>query len=357
MARARSKEPWLAKREGGDIWYAYWYDAKRKHERRKSLDTSDHVEAATKFAEFLVRGVEDPRARAGLPGVKATVSQVLDWYDKDHVDTVAAPERQRYAIAPLKRHFRDTLIGDVDIEASRAYRVSRTKGLIGRKVSESTVRRELGVLGAAAQHCLRWKKIKADELPQVELPAEPVVKAPWLTKETIRIIFSKAEGELLDFCKLAYYWASRRAAVELMKKEQVDLRHGHVDLHAIGARRTKKRRPIVPIYPEIRPTVERLMGTEGEYLFGRGRLGNQRDFYWEFRQFCIAHQIKAVDAPDDVPWPHLLRHSRATHMLMDGEDPYKVAKLLGDTLETVERVYGHHSIDYLATRSTVEEVA
>lgn len=44
-------------------------------------------------------------------------------------------------------------------------------------------------------------------------------------------------------------------------------------------------------------------------------------------------------------------------MLMDGEDPYKVAKLLGDTLATVERVYGHHSVDYLKTESTVAEVA
>lgn len=356
MAGNKNEEPQLKKR--GEVWYVFWWDTVRKHERKESLGTKDHATAAVKFAEFIVRGPADQRARGGLPSLKATVEQVLDWYDANHVNTVAAPERQRFAMAALKRHFRNTPIGDVDIEASRIYRVARMKKSdTQRAVSASTVRRELGVLGAAAQHCLRWKKIKADELPQIELPPEPVAKAPWLTKETLRLIFSKADGELLDFCKLAYYWASRRAAVELMKKNQVDLRHGHVDLHAQGARRTKKRRPIVPIYPEIRPTVERLMASEGEYLFSRGRLGNQRDFYWEFRQFCIAHKIKAVDAPDDVPWPHLLRHSRATHMLMDGEDPYKVAKLLGDTLETVERVYGHHSIDYLATSSTVEEVA
>ena len=51
--------------------------------------------------------------------------------------------------------------------------------------------------------------------------------------------------------------------------------------------------------------------------------------------------------------PHLLRHSRATHMLMDGDSPYKVAKLLGDTLATVERVYGHSDPEFLATKSGV----
>lgn len=353
MGRNRSTEPWLQKR--GDVWYAFWYDAERRHERRKSLETSDHVTAATKFAEFLVKGVDEPANRRGIPGLKATVTQVLDWYDKDHVEHVASPERQRYAIADLKRHFADKPIGEVDIEASRAYCVARTRGLRGKPVSESTVRRELGVLVAASNHALRWKRIKPEELPQVELPTEPQTKAPWLTKASIRVIFEKADGDLKDFCLLAYYWGSRRAAVERLKKDQVDLRHGRVDLHPVGVRRTKKRRGVVPIYPEVRPTIERLMeASDSEWLFGHAR----REFYTAFKKLCSDHDIRAVDAPDgETPWPHLLRHSRATHMLMDGEDPYKVAKLLGDTMATVERVYGHHSVEYLATTSSIEEVA
>lgn len=353
MARARSTEPWLQKR--GDVWYAFWYDAERRHERRKSLETSDHVVAATKFAEFLVRGVDDPAARRGIPGIKPTVTQVLDWYDKDHVDTCASPERQRYAIEPLKVFFQSKTLDQVDIELARAYRLSRTKGLVsGRPVSDSTVRRELGVLVAAANHALKWKRIKADELPQVELPTEPQDKKPWLTKASIRVIFEKADGDLRDFCMLAYYWGSRRAAVEGLRASQVDLQHGRVDLHPLGARRTKKRRPIVPVYPEIRPLLERRMEPGADYLFGH----RDREFYTAFKKLCRDHGIVAVDAPDgDTPWPHLLRHSRASHMLMDGESIYKVAKLLGDTVATVERVYGHHSAEFLSTLSTIEEVA
>jgi hypothetical protein len=36
-------------------------------------------------------------------------------------------------------------------------------------------------------------------------------------------------------------------------------------------------------------------------------------------------------------------------MLMDGESIYKVANLLGDTVRTVERVYRHHSAEFLAS--------
>ncbi len=43
-----------------------------------------------------------------------------------------------------------------------------------------------------------------------------------------------------------------------------------------------------------------------------------------------------------------MRHSRATHLLQAGVDIYTVARLLGDSVTTVERVYGHHSADHMA---------
>jgi hypothetical protein len=36
-------------------------------------------------------------------------------------------------------------------------------------------------------------------------------------------------------------------------------------------------------------------------------------------------------------------------MLMDGESMYKVGRLLGDTVKTVETVYGHYSPEFLAS--------
>jgi site-specific recombinase XerD len=50
----------------------------------------------------------------------------------------------------------------------------------------------------------------------------------------------------------------------------------------------------------------------------------------------------------DKAFPHILRHSRATHLLQEGVPIYDVARLLGDTIATVDRVYGHHSADHLA---------
>ncbi len=96
---------------------------------------------------------------------------------------------------------------------------------------------------------------------------------------------------------------------------------------------------MVPIDPALRPTIERLLevNKDSALLFGC-----YRDMYAAFR-----NHMTALGLPDKAH-PHVLRHSRATHLLQAGVSIYDVARLLGDTIATVERVYGHHSADYLA---------
>ncbi|MCP4305108.1 MAG: phage integrase family protein, partial [bacterium] len=125
---------------------------------------------------------------------------------------------------------------------------------------------------------------------------------------------------------------------------QCDLANARINLMPEGAQRTKKRKPIVPMYPEIRPVVERLLSeTDTEWLFGQ-----RRSFY---RPFVTLLKGTGLEAH-----PHMLRHSRATHMLIDGEDIYKVARLLGDTVATIERNYGHTMPEYLETDSGLEVI-
>ena len=58
-----------------------------------------------------------------------------------------------------------------------------------------------------------------------------------------------------------------------------------------------------------------------------------------FRQLCKDCDIKAS--------PHVLRHTAATWLVMDGVPLAEVARLLGDSEKTVENVYGKHAPDYL----------
>lgn len=352
MARPRRDVPWLEWRDNA-IAYACWYDAERRRTCRESLDTRDAGEAAKRFGRFLIDG-----PKAARPGVDVglTVRRALDDYWTEHCEQtddkgrplVSDAVRQENIIRHLKAYFGDATLASIGPAESRAYAEARRSGLIGggkrRKIkngSDSTIRRELNCLVAAANHALKWKRLKADDMPRVELPAETEgEEVKWLTKDQISILLAETTGALHDFIALAYYTAARRRSIEALTKFQVDLPNSRLNLMRPGARATKKRKPLVPIYPEIRPIVERLMQADGEFLFGKNV-----DFYRAF-----AETVPMVLQVNEPMWPHMLRHSRATHLLMDGQDIYKVAKLLGDTVATVERVYGHSAPEWLATK-------
>lgn len=279
----------------------------------------------------------------GSSNVGLTVADVLDAYLAEHVEiNTADPRRQRDGIVHLKQFLGTKHIAAVDIPACRAYREKR------RAAANSTVRRELNILLAAANHGRRWKRLTADQMPQIELPrVGKSEKIQWFTKEQIAAMFrARNSGHFACFLRLTYFTAARRRSIQSLTKSQVDLQAGVIHLAKAGERVTKKRRPAVPLYPEVRPAIEWLIGTSGQspFLFGRAR-----DFYKPFVELMEELGLKGN--------PHMLRHSRATHMLMDGENIYKVARLLGDTVATVERVYGHCDIGYLATTSGVGDAS
>jgi integrase len=58
-----------------------------------------------------------------------------------------------------------------------------------------------------------------------------------------------------------------------------------------------------------------------------------------FRRLCKQCGIVAS--------PHVLRHTAATWLVMDSVPLSEVARLLGDSEKTVEKVYGKHAPDYL----------
>jgi integrase len=309
------------------------------------LGTTDDVEAAARFSAFLSKGVTVFTTEARFCGVGAC--DVLDYYEAEHVDKhVVARERQRIAIRHLKRFFVGVALRNIDVAASRAYARARCDGSSGASLTrklikgDATIRRELTTLRAAANFALKHDLIKADELPRLELPRSPAPEETlWLTRQEVDAIYNAAEGPLADFIALAYWTASRRSAVEKLTVKQVDLARKRINLRTPGSVVTKKRKPIVPIHPKIMPIVEKLVaGSKDGWIFGPAA-----DFYMPFRKTCNAVGIDEARAH-----PHVLRHSRATHLLQDGVNIFTVASLLGDTVQTVQRVYAHACPDHMA---------
>lgn len=345
MPKQAREIPWIEERES--VFYVNWYDKETKRTKRFSLRTSDPAEAQNRYVTFLAEGGPQtkPVGHSGL-----TIKQALDKYYFEHVRVKCADWlRQEAAISHLKAFFGDTLVAEVDARRSRVYAEAREKGVVcgtksrkSRSAVPATIRRELNVLVAAMNHCAKWGHCKKAEVNTLDLPTvgegadgEEVL---WYTKTELNSLIYYAEGDLRDFIILAYYTGARRAAIEYLTLPQIRMGEKRIYLLPPGKKQTKKRMPIVPIFPEMEEVLKRRIGDRFE-----GNLFDPvRDFYRPFNRLCNTLGL------DHKANPHMLRHTRATHLLQDGAPVYAVAKLLGDTIRTVERVYGHHSPDFLA---------
>ena len=119
-----------------------------------------------------------------------------------------------------------------------------------------------------------------------------------------------------------------------------------ISLDKRGARKTNKRRPTVPmgtLYPMLKDMYDK---RKNEWV-----LGSDDDLLTAFTKLCDDEELLEVAERDGRPagriTPHILRHSRATHLLEDGVSIYAVSKLLGDNPTTVQKTYGHISMGSL----------
>jgi hypothetical protein len=97
MGRKRRTIPWIGVR--GEIYYVFWTDDETGKTKRLSLGTTESLEAQQRYAAFLAKGHEIFNPKPG----GLTVSQALDQYQSEHVETsVVSQSRALAAIAHLK---------------------------------------------------------------------------------------------------------------------------------------------------------------------------------------------------------------------------------------------------------------
>jgi integrase len=143
------------------------------------------------------------------------------------------------------------------------------------------------------------------------------------------------------FILLGLYTGRRKEAILSLRWPQVNLEAQMIDFEITGRRRTNKRRGIVPIPSRLLSHLKRAWrrGTDmGYVLHIDGR--RIRDIKKGFAAACQRAGLTGVT-------PHTLRHTTATWLMQRGTDPWEAAGFLSMSMETLQRVYGHHHPDYL----------
>jgi integrase len=338
VSRPKIDQPTYSLSRRGSRYYVQWWQDGAA--RRVSCRTEIASEAKRFLAEFRAAR-ETPQAPD-----QPTIRHVLDGYEADRVSKVHSAETLIGCCTVLRRHLGDLptdMLGDRQVTAylkarrkEGAQGASATHRKTPRPLSDGTLIRELGTLRAALAWAVnkRWIGFA----PHVERPEAPPSRDRWLTRDEADRLLSGAEAPHVRlFIALALYTAARTGALLELCWDQVHLDSG---LIVLGRGRGRKRRATVPItealWAELAPAAE---AATGGRVIEHGGKGIQ----------SIKTGFRAAARRAGLPGvtPHVMRHTAATWMVQHGVPLPMVAAYLGNSVEMVERVYGHHSPEWL----------
>ena len=291
--------------------------------RRISTGTTDW-DAAEQYRAQFIAGLKNPP-----PPPEATISVLLGRYRDEHAVNTRSLETIDFHIKALKPFFGDLQPRHLSNNLLKEYAKSRP-------VSAGTLLRELGTLKAAVHYAEgnRW----IEKQPQFVMPVSaPPPRDLWLTREQVQKLMETAKSPHMKlFIQMAVSTAARSGAILDLTWPQIDFDRKLIDF---GQGWGNKRRTVVPINEELHEslkTAKELAQSDYVIEYHNKQVASVKS---GFRRLCKDCNIKAS--------PHVLRHTAATWLVMDGVPLAEVARLLGDSERTVEKVYGKHAPTYL----------
>ncbi|MDB5451438.1 MAG: Integrase [Caulobacteraceae bacterium] len=377
----RNSGPRLRFLEKRHTYYICWTERGRSCER--STGTSDLAEAQVALAEFLrlQPGSVGPRDPSEKLVTDALVDYALDRQDevRDKIRLACAIEaltpfwagrtvqditrqtctayarsRGRYFVTWSERGetlTRCAFTGDRSIaEKERAQQAARLRDagkpnsqleLEFRPLSPGSIRRELTVLRAAVNAAHREGRIT--RAVHVPLPDPPPSRDRFLTVDEVARLLRAARQEprarlhLPLFIQIALYTGRRKEAILSLRWPAVGLsRDGLIDFRRPGEAETKKRRGKVMMPRKLLIPLRnaRKRGTDLGHVVNRD--GHPiKDIKKSFASACRRAGLGSVTI-------HTLRHTCATWLMQGGADKWAAAGYLSMSMDTLERVYGHH---------------
>lgn len=324
------KLAWLPER---GAYYIRWYE--RGAKRVRSTGTTDKREAEKALALHIasshrLTGLSDPS--------EIGVADALAYYAEHHAPHAADPARIGYAIDALLPFWTGKTLAQITPTACRAYATER-------QIAPGTARRELGTLTAAQSFLKREGLLTA--VVAATLPERPEPKDRWLRLgEAARLLNAARHGGrdtrqyLPLFILIGLYAGARKEAILSLTWDRIDLDAGRMNFALPGRRKTKKRRPHLPIPRRLLPFLRYAHARrDGPFVLQIGGEPIQR-IDKGFRAAAKRAGLEGVT-------PHTLRHTRGTWLAQQGLPIWEIAGWLGQDPDTTARIYAHHHPDFM----------
>jgi integrase len=329
--------------ESGGVWYVIYSDAGRS--QRASLRTEDIQVAQERFQGWLKARQDDVLAH-----VPQTFASACRMYLEQHGPTVSSPETLAHVLKCLVIRFGDRNLSQITRADVELYTKDRLSGVIKkRKVSNATVRKELGIMRAVFNFMVKRvepKELRVDfkDLSYIPLPPKPPARDRVLSSEELELIRISNKipdnGERMSRIS-RYLWllmetGARAEALRSLTWAQIDFDNGIIRLNPWGRNQTTKRRPTIPMSDDLILVLKhaKAEATSDWVIDHRGQIRKSME------RFCETHRLSKVTA-------HTFRHTLATRLAQANVSMTEIAAMLGDSIATVEKNYLHISPQFL----------
>ena len=301
----------------GNLWYLdFEHNGKRQ---RKSLGTRSKA-----IAELALKDIDVKIARQSLdlgPTEKMNfddfAKKFLDWYEVQN-SIKSYQDYRNLFVSTIIPYFSKTKLNNITIERIETYKFERIK-----KISSSTVNKELVALRHLFNKAILWGYLSRNPAKEVDKLRVKQKKFRFLTIEEVHVFLNACPAYAKPIFLTAIHTGLRRSELFRLEWEDIDFERRYVMVSNKKEAHTKNylnkqshiflKRDGTPHQGEVRKTIWRVMKQTG------------------LRPFTL----------------HDLRHTFASHLIMEGVDLPTVQKLMGHANITTTMIYAHLAPDHL----------
>lgn len=316
----RSSGPRLWPDTKRDTWTII--DGRSRHRTGCSLAEIKRAEAALRN---YIEGKHQP-AKTETP----YLADVIATYADEHIRHTVSGKHIQYDLENLTKWWGAKNVIEISAATCRNY--------VAFRKAPACARRELAFLNAALQY---WRANHAPQMaaPKIKLPPKPHPRQDFMTREEAAkfLWHARRTPHLVRFFLLGWYTGSRRSVITGLKWSMIDLDNGIMRRKERGAIQTKKRAPPVRVGRRLLAHLRRwrrLDGSGGYVVHFRGKP--------ILRPISSWNRVRISAGLPEFVVPHILRHSRATHMLKAGVPLWEAANALGMSVHVLIANYAHH---------------
>lgn len=226
--------------------------------------------------------------------------------------------------------------------------------LMNRGLSDSTRARRLACLKTFFSFLLEDNIVNIDPTEDIKSPRN-ISKLPQvISVDDINILFdfvflNKTKEGYRDFAMLELLYATGMRVSELvnLKINDVDIINQRIKCMGKGSKERilpihKNSKIVLENYINIyRPKFTKLKNEKSLFLNRLGKKMSRQGFWFILKNYANKLNLK------DKIYPHIFRHSFATHLLHGGASLRHVQVLLGHSSITTTQIYTHLSDDHL----------